>query len=434
MTRQMILGAYMVFPSMHSAGMWRHSYSENAFEDRALYERYAQAAERAKFDLILIPERVHYVDGHTKYGLLTGFQHDPTQLAAVVAGATNRIGLGVTLSASFNSPYNLARTLGSLDILSGGRAAWNIVMTAPGPANDNFPEVDRLPREELYERGDEVLEATTALWSSWDGDAVLADRDSGIYADTSKIHAADYKGKYLSVQGPLTLPQSPQGRPVFIQAGESARGREFGGRWADLVFAIDPLEEDLRAKRKAIRGYAEEAGRDPDSVRLVAAVQPIVGETTSIAKERQEYLRSLIHPDAAIEWVSHSAGLDLSQFDPSTPIAEVLNRGSGPSRRLARLIESRNLTIAETAELFARNDLTPEIVGSPQEVADEVTHLFESGAADGFILTATHFPRGLDDFASSVVPLLQDRGVFRREYTGTTLRSHIFDTTRTSPR
>lgn len=113
MTRQMILGAYMVFPSMHSAGMWRHSYSENAFEDRALYERYAQAAERAKFDLILIPERVHYVDGHTKYGLLTGFQHDPTQLAAVVAGATNRIGLGVTLSASFNSPYNLARTLGT---------------------------------------------------------------------------------------------------------------------------------------------------------------------------------------------------------------------------------------------------------------------------------------------------------------------------------
>ncbi len=394
MTRQMILGAYMVFPSMHSAGMWRHSYSENAFEDRALYERYAQAAERAKFDLILIPERVHYVDGHTKYGLLTGFQHDPTQLAAVVAGATNRIGLGVTLSASFNSPYNLARTLGSLDILSGGRAAWNIVMTAPGPANDNFPEVDRLPREELYERGDEVLEATTALWSSWDGDAVSADRDSGIYADTSKIHAADYKGKYLSVQGPLTLPQSPQGRPVFIQAGESVRGREFGGRWADLVFAIDPLEEDLRAKRKAIRGYAEEAGRDPDSVRLVAAVQPIVGETTSIAKERQEYLRSLIHPDAAIEWVSHSAGLDLSQFDPSTPIAEVLNRGSGPSRRLARLIESRNLTIAETAELFARNDLTPEIVGSPQEVADELTHLFESGAADGFILTATHFPQG----------------------------------------
>ena len=129
-------------------------------------------------------------------------------------------------------------------------------------------------------------------------------------------------------------------------------------------------------------------------MRLVAAVQPIVGETTSIAKERQEYLRSLIHPDAAIEWVSHSAGLDLSQFDPSTPIAEVLNRGSGPSRRLARLIESRNLTIAETAELFARNDLTPEIVGSPQEVADELTHLFESGAADGFILTATHFPRG----------------------------------------
>ena len=142
----------------------------------------------------------------------------------------------------------------------------------------------------------------------------------------------------------------------------------------------------------------------------------------------------MIHPDAAIEWVSHSAGLDLSQFDPSTPIAEVLNRGGGPSRRLTRLIESRNLTIAETAELFARNDLTPEIVGSPQEVADELTHLFESGAADGFILTATHFPRGLDDFASSVVPLLQDRGVFRREYTGTTLRSHIFDTTRTSPR
>ncbi|MDN5546591.1 MAG: nitrilotriacetate monooxygenase, partial [Rhodococcus sp. (in: high G+C Gram-positive bacteria)] len=137
---------------------------------------------------------------------------------------------------------------------------------------------------------------------------------------------------------------------------------------------------------------------------------------------------------AAIEWVSHSAGLDLSQFDPTTPINDVVDQGKGPSRRLARLIDAQDLTIAEAAQLFARNDLTPEIVGSPQEIADELTNLFESGAADGFILTATHFPRGLDDFASSVVPLLQDRGVFRREYTGTTLRSNIFDSTRTSTR
>lgn len=422
----MILGAYMVFPSMHSAGMWRHVYSENDFEDRALYERYAQTAERAKFDLILIPERAHYVEGHTKYGLLTGFQHEPTQLAAVVAGATSHIGLGVTLSASFNSPYNLARTIGSLDVLSRGRAAWNIVMTAPGPSDDNFPEVDRLPRSEFYERGDEVLEATTALWNSWQPDAVVADRQSGIFADTSKIDAVNYRGEYVAVKGPLTIPRSPQGRPVFIQAGESDRGRQFGGRWADLVFAIDPLEDDLRKKRTAIRKFAEDAGRDPNSVRLVAAIQPVVGETNAIARARADYLRELVHPDAAVEWVSHSAGIDLSAFDPQERIKDVLALGKGPSRRLARLVEASNPTIREAADEFAATDLTPEIVGSPTEVADELTHLFESGAADGFIITGTHFPRGLDDFAASVVPELQRRGVFRREYTGNTLRSNIF--------
>ncbi|RRQ29439.1 LLM class flavin-dependent oxidoreductase [Rhodococcus sp. Eu-32] len=439
--RQIFLAGYILFPGNHFAGAWRHPYSERDFNDRALFEDAARTLERAKFDMAFIPETLAYNPAFARYGLSNAIKHDPTQLASVIAGATRHLGIGVTLSASFTAPYHLARTLGSLDQFSGGRVAWNIIMSRGAPTYANFPFVEELEREELYDRGDEVVEATVALWDSWQNDALVVDKESGVFVDPDKVETPDYQGKYVQVKGPLTLPPSPQGKPVLIQAGDSPRGRQFGGKWAELVFAIENNEEDLRAKRNDLRRLAAEAGRDPDSIKLIAAVQPIVGETTEIARARQKYLTSLLDTDAAITFLSHFVRTDFTGLSPDTTFTEAVSARSTDENAGVRLLynlrklaagsgESLDggLTLGDVAKTFSASEFTPQIVGNPSEIADQLIHLFEAEAVDGYVLSPTHFPGAFDDFARAVVPELQRRGVFRTEYSDTTLRGNITGT------
>lgn len=432
--RQLFLGAYLLFPSGHFAGAWRHPYSERDFNDRDLYQDIARTLERARFDLAFIPETVSYREGFARHGLSNGLKHDPAQLAAQIAAVTTHLGVGITLSTSFNEPYNLARTLLSLDHLSGGRVAWNIIQSN-GPANyANFPHVEQLGRDELYDRGDEVVESVLALWRSWAPDALVADPVTGVYADTSKITAPEYKGKYVEVRGPLNLPPTPQRHPVLIQAGDSPRGRDFGARWGDIIFAIERTQADLQAKKDDLRARAVTAGRDPDKIRLFAAIQPIIGETTEIARARRDHLRTLVSPAAGIEFFSQFSRLDLGDVSPDEPYLKVLEEratnGQAEGRAivaLGELLGSRlgSATIAEAAIEFSTSELTPQVVGTGLEVAEQLAELFGSGAADGFLVTPTHFPGTFDEFGRAVVPHLQRLGVFRTEYAGSTLRANL---------
>ncbi|WP_109525796.1 MULTISPECIES: NtaA/DmoA family FMN-dependent monooxygenase [Nocardia] len=436
--RQIFLAGYILFPSNHYVGAWRHPYSERDFNDRALFEDVGRTLERAKFDMAFIPETLAYNPNFARYGLSNGIKHEPTQLAAVIAGVTRHLGIGVTLSASYNAPYHLARTLGSLDQFSGGRVAWNIIMSKGAPTQANFPFVEELERDELYDRGDEVVEATVALWESWRHDALVADKRSGLFVDTDKVTTPDYRGKYVQVRGPLSLPPSPQGTPVLIQAGDSARGRRFGARWGELIFAIENNEADLRAKRDDLRKLAAAAGRDPDSVKLIAAVQPIVGETTEIARARQRFLTTLVDTDAAIAFLSQFVRTDLTGLPPELRFSDAVARRATDEAAGVRLLDNltalaesngdsldTGLGLGEVAKIFGASEFTPQIVGTGVEVADQLAALFEAEAVDGYVLSPTHFPGAFDDVARAVVPELQRRGLFRREYADTTLRGNL---------
>lgn len=440
--RQLFLAGYILFPGNHFAGAWRHPYSERGFNDRTLFEDAARTLERAKFDMAFIPETLAFNPAFARHGLSNAIKHDPAQLASVIAGVTTHLGVGVTLSASFTSPYHLARTLGSLDQFSGGRVAWNIIMSRGAPTYANFPFVEELERDELYDRGDEVVEATVGLWESWADDALVVDKSSGVFVDPAKVSTPDYRGKYVQVKGPLTLPPSPQGKPVLIQAGDSARGRQFGGKWAELVFAIENNEEDLKAKRDDLRRLAAEAGRDPDSIKLIAAVQPIVGETTEIARARQKFLPTLLDTDAAVAFLSHFVRTDFTGLPADVKFTDAVAARSTDENAGVRLLDNLRglaagtgesldggLTLGEVAKTFSASEFTPQIVGSPEEVADQLIHLFEAEAVDGYVLSPTHFPGAFDDFARAVVPVLQQRGVFRTEYSDTTLRGNLAGTT-----
>ncbi|NKY43763.1 NtaA/DmoA family FMN-dependent monooxygenase [Nocardia cerradoensis] len=436
--RQLFLAGYVLFPGNHYVGAWRHPYSERDFNDRTLFEDVGRTLERAKFDMAFIPETLAFNPNFARYGLSNAIKHEPTQLAAVIAGVTRHLGIGVTLSASYDAPYHLARTLSSLDQFSGGRVAWNIIMSKGEATQANFPFVEELERAELYDRGDEVVESIVALWDSWAPNALVADVETGMFVDTDKVTTPDYRGKYVQVRGPLTLPRSPQGKPVLIQAGDSPRGRRFGGRWAELVFAIENNEADLRAKREDLRRLAAEAGRDPDSIKLIAAVQPIVGETTEIARARQRFLGELIDTDAAVAFLSQFVRTDLTGLDPGLQFTDAVAQRSTDAAAGVRLLDNltalaagngetlgSELTLGEIARHFGASEFTPQLVGTGVEVADQMAHLFEVEAVDGYVLSPTHFPGAFDDVARAVVPHLQRRGIFRTDYADTTLRGNL---------
>lgn len=431
--RQLFLGGYILFPGGHFAGTWRHPYSSGDWLGPNFLRETARALEDAKFDLAFIPETVSFREGFARHGLSNAIKHDPAQVAAQIAAVTDRLGVGVTLSTSFNPPYNLARTLASLDHLSGGRVAWNVIQSS-GPANyANFPEVEKLDGPELYDRGDEVVEAVVALWESWQADALVADREAGLFADPARITAPDYKGRYTAVRGPLNLPPTPQGRPVIIQAGDSPRGRQFGARWGEVIFAIERTPEDLRAKKTDLQTRAAALGRDPEKIRLFAAVQPVIGETTEIALARRDHLKELVTPAAGLEFFSLFARLDLTGIDPAAPYRQVVEERGGEATanraisQLTDLLGARadRISIAEAAVEFSTSELTPQLVGTGAEIAEQLAGIFTSGAADGFLITPTHFPGTFHEFGRAVVPHLQRLGVFRTEYAAATLRGNL---------
>lgn len=436
-TRQMRLVAFLkAGPTAHHHGGWRHPEADSRFLEPEWYEHTARVLEQGCFDGLFFADVLGLHDYYNgsfatqvgKGGALSLL--DPLPILAMMARVTRHIGLGATLSTTFHNPYQIARTLGTLDILSAGRVAWNVVTSASNLEARNFG-FDAIPgRLERYARADETLRACMALWSSWEADALIVDKEAGLFADPSKVRYADFQGEWVRTRGPLTVPRSPQGHPVIMQAGSSGPGLDFAAKWAELIFTLQHTPDDMRQFRTATRARIAAQGRDPDCCAVLPSVDPIIGETESIARERQEYVNSLVDPELGMALTSSHIGTDLSCFPADQPVQDLeLAEGSrGSFDVILQGTKAAGLTLGEAAQRFATSEMAPQVVGTPKSVADQLEEMFVGQACDGFILTPTVSPGTWEQFTRSVVPILQRRGLLREHYSGATLRENLRQT------
>ena len=431
-SRQMHLVAYLkTGPTANHMGAWRHPDSElNDILTPAPYEHIAQVLEAACFDACFFADGLGLHDiykGDFRTRLRLGGQNsliDPTMVLPYMARVTRYLGLGSTLSTTFHHPYLLARTLGSLDLLTGGRIAWNVVTSTRNEEARNFGGIELPPKDLRYDMADEFVEACMALWSCWDEDTLVFDKNSGVLIDAAKVNYADFNGKWFKTRGPLSIPRSPQGHPVIMQAGASDRGRSFAGRWAEIVFVNLYTKDDMLAFRNDLRSRAAAAGRDPDHCAILPFLSVVVGETESIARERADYLNSLAHPELVLAANSSNIGVDLSADVKTVAQVEKERGNQGMQGALDRLDSKMRTKGLDFKEAVRQAD--PDmVVGTVTSVADHLQDLFESGACDGFVVSPLVFPASLEQFCRGVVPELQRRGIFRKSYLGRTLRDNL---------
>jgi FMN-dependent oxidoreductase (nitrilotriacetate monooxygenase family) len=434
--RQMSLVGFMQAGSTTVyAGSWRHPATEHGFLDAGYYQKLGRTLEQGCFDLMFFDDRL------AMPGIHGGSVADAVRLGArpvkldlsvvlgAVAAATRSIGLGATYSTTYYAPFHVARTFATLDHLSGGRAAWNVVTSVNDSEAQNYGFKEVVGHDERYDRADEFLEATTGLWDTWEDDALVLDREAGLFADPAKVHELHHDGKYFSVRGPLTVPRSPQGRPVLLQAGSSGRGRDFAARWAELIFTGDPGLAVATAHYADQKERIGAAGRDPDAVKMLPMAYTVVGESRAHAEEREHlFLHDLVDPQASLTLLSELMNFDFSGFALDAPITDELIESASGIRGLVQNLRSHiggDITLADLAGHRATLLQGPRFVGTGPEVADQMQEWVEAGACDGFVVAATHSPGAYEDVVRLVVPELQRRGAFRERYTGSTLREHL---------
>ncbi|QRG66746.1 LLM class flavin-dependent oxidoreductase [Brevibacillus choshinensis] len=412
----------------HHEAAWRHP-SSNVEEiiDFSHLQRIAQKAEQAKLDSLFLADRYATSRKAVKYGAISGLE--PLTLLSALAVVTKRIGLIATVSTSFNEPFNIARRFASLDHLSQGRAGWNIITSGTDGEAQNFNH-DRIPDHHVrYERAHEFLDVTLKLWDSWEADALIADKATGIYADNSKVHELNHRGKHFAVRGPLNLSRSPQGRPLLVQAGSSEDGKAFAAQYAEAIFTAQQSLADAHAFYADVKARAAQHGRSPEQVIILPGICPIIGESEADAKEKEAQLHELTHPAYSLLQLSNRIGFDLSGYPldgplPELPATEKIAGHQSRTKLIRDLAEREQLTIRQLLLRLAGGRGHRTIAGTAKQVADELEAWFTQGAADGFNIMPQITNGGLDDFLDQVVPELQRRGLFRTEYTGKTLREH----------
>jgi FMN-dependent oxidoreductase (nitrilotriacetate monooxygenase family) len=417
------------------AGSWRHPATEHGFLTASYYQKLGRTLEEGCFDLMFFDDRLAMpgiYGGSVAEAVRLGARPvklDLSVVLGVVAGATRSIGLGATYSTTYYSPFHVARTFATLDHLSGGRAAWNVVTSVNDGEAQNFGFEQHLDHDTRYDRADEFLEATTGLWDSWEDDALVLDRTGGVFADPNKVHELDHEGDWFKVRGPLTVPRSPQGRPVLLQAGSSGRGRDFAARWAELIFTGTPDIEIARSQYKDQKDRIAELGRDPDAVRMLPMAYTVVGESQAHAEEREQLFLELVDPKASLTLLSELMNYDFSNLELDAPITDELIGSVSGIRGLVQNMRKHlggdTVTLADLASQRATLLQGPRFVGTGPDVANQMEAWFDGGACDGFVIAATHVPGAYEDVVRLVVPELQRRGIFRERYTGSTLRDHL---------
>jgi FMN-dependent oxidoreductase (nitrilotriacetate monooxygenase family) len=418
----------------HATGMWRNPKDKVNWDwTRPPYwQHMARTMERGLFDAIFIADELapynNYEgssDACVKYAVQCP-THEPSTLVPILTGATEHLGVGVTLSTAFEHPYSMVRRLSSLDHLSGGRVAWNIVSSYSKSEWDAYG-ASMSVRQDRYARMEEYLELCHKLWRSWEPDAILADKASGIFADPAKVHEVDHEGEYFRCRGRSFVCRSPQGHPVLWQAGSSERGRDFAAKHAEAVFAVHPTVERMRQYTDDLneRLYGK-FQRRPGSVKLIYGLQTVVAETRSEAREKHARIQAQIPLEGALAWISGHFGPDFSKYSLDEHVQNI--EIPGIQGLFESIIYAKNgapLTVREAALYYAQGMGMPIAVGSPSDIADQMEHYMDVGGADGFMLIATHTPGCFEEFIDLVVPELQRRGRYRKRYAGKTLRENL---------
>jgi N-acetyl-S-(2-succino)cysteine monooxygenase len=419
----MHLGLFILATGHHVAG-WRFEGAEAGAENLSLIERIAQTAERAKFDLIFFADALNTGPKAHPSVLV---RLEPLTLLAALATKTTHIGLAATASTTYSDPYNLARAFASIDHISGGRAGWNVVTGAFAEAAGNFGHASHPPHELRYAIATEFVQVAKGLWDSWEDGAIVMDKATGQFADISKMHELDFRGQFFSVKGPLNISRSPQGYPVIIQAGASETGKDLAASIAEVVFAVQQDMEIARKLVEDLRARAEKFGRNPEHLKILPGVCPIIGESEADAKAKLRKLGEFSDPASALKVLSERLGQDLSAYPldgpvPTLPPSTIMQ---GHAVTLTALAGKNDMTLRELRDYAAAAMGHRLLLGTPEQIADGLEEWFVAGAADGFNIMPPWFPGAFDDFVNEVVPILQKRKLFRTEYAGRTLRDHL---------
>jgi len=420
---QMHLGVF-VLGTGHHVSAWKLPEAWGSAEDMKLLQHVAKTAERGKFDLIFFADALN--TGPNVHPSMM-VRLEPITLLSALAMTTTHIGLAATASTTYTEPYNLARLFASLDHISGGRAAWNVVTGAFPEAALNFSRDNHPPHAQRYASATEFVKVARGLWDSFEDGAILMDKRDGRFADTSRMHTLDHKGEFYAVKGPLNISRPPQGHPVLIQAGASDAGKELAASIAEIVFSVQQNLDAAKAFRAELRALATKMGRNPDHMKIMPGVSPIIGKTEAEAKAKLAALGDMMNPSAALKVLSERLGQDLSDYPLDGPVPDLppSTMMQGHAVTLTAMAKAKNMTLRELRDYAAAAMGHRLLVGTAEMVADGLEEWFTAGAADGFNIMPSWLPGTFDDFVDDVVPILQKRGLFRREYTGTTLRDHL---------
>lgn len=424
--RKMKLGLFLMGTGHHIAS-WRHpNIPEKSSETFAFFQEIASIAEKGKLDMLFLSDGLSF-EKHSHPAELVRFE--PFTLLGALSVTTSHIGLAATATTTYNEPFHIARKFSSLEHLSGGRSAWNVVTSYYQTEARNFNTKQHLDHSVRYKRAEEFVEVVKGLWDSWERGAVLCDKDSGKYFDERKLHSLHHQGEFFSVEGPLSSSRSPQGRPIIVQAGSSEEGIGLAAKTADVIFTAQQTLEGAQGFYKKVKEKAIQFGRSPEDIKIMPGLSIYTGRTEEEAKEKYRSLQNLIIPEVALQILSEYLGdFDLSPYPLDGPLpADIPETNMNQSRRklLIELAEKANMTIRELAIHVAGSRGHRMMFGNPQQIADQMEEWFVNKACDGFNLMLPSFPDSLTDFVELVIPELQKRGLFREEYEGVTLRENL---------
>ena len=436
MARQMVMVGFLQAQNCTNLpASWRHPESRTDFCSPDYYAEIGRVLERGKFhlaffdDRLAMPDRYGNDHAHTiEYGIRC-VKMDPIPVLMAMGAATERLGLGATCSTTYYEPFHVARLFQTIDLMTKGRAAWNVVTSLNDGEALNMGRDAVLEHDHRYDRADEFMEVVLGHWDSWDDDALVVDKKTGRFGDPAKVRRLDHRGEYFRSRGPFTVPRTPQGHPVIIQAGQSGRGRRFAGRWGEVIFATATDLEHARETYAALKSEAARAGRDPEAMAICLSMAAVCAASKTEAEDKMALIEQLPLPIDALSLLSEGLNFDFAAKGLDEPLSDA--ELAGFSGLLAirdgvvRASGKANPTTRDFLRFNHRGGVAGAIVGGPREVADRLEEMFTTRACDGFVVGATHVPGAYADFVAFVVPELQRRGLFHRDYAGATLRENL---------
>jgi FMN-dependent oxidoreductase (nitrilotriacetate monooxygenase family) len=434
--RQMTLVAFLQAQNCTNLAMsWRHPLSRTDSWSADYYRHIGRVLEEGKFHLGFFDDRLSMPDmygrnhAHTVQHGIRCVKLDAVTVLTVMGMATQRLGLGATYSTSYYEPFHVARVFATLDLMTQGRAAWNVVTSLNDGEAQNMGRDEVIAHDERYDRADEFMEVVLGHWDSWEDDAIVQDKAAGLFAHPEKVHRLDYRGRYYRSRGPFTVPRSPQGRPVVIQAGQSGRGKRFGAQWGELIFVIYPGIEAGKREYAEFKTDVAAGGRDPEHIKITQLVNTVSAASKAEAEDKWALIEKLPLEFDALSLLSEALNFDFATKGMDETFSDrEMAQMSGLQAIRDRVVQvsgNKNPTVREFIHFSGRGRVHNPVVGGPKEVADRLEQWFVERGCDGFVIPATHVPGAYEDFVRFVVPELQRRGLFRKDYAGTTLRENL---------